>query len=55
MTFLTTGTLPTEYEQTVAAQKASKNHLKLKDLDIRMKGSLDVSGSDATYAVWKTK
>lgn len=51
--FLTTGSIPTEYKQTVAPEKASSRRFQLKDLDLTVKETLDVSGDKAAYAEWK--
>ncbi|WP_448481932.1 hypothetical protein [Pseudoxanthomonas mexicana] len=51
--FLTTGSIPAEYKQTVAPEKASASRFQLKDLNIKVKDALDVSGDKAAYAEWK--
>jgi len=51
--FLTTGTIPAEYKQTLAPEKASSRRFALKDLDLKVKDSLDVSGDKAAYSEWK--
>ena len=51
--FLTSGSIPSEYKQTVAPEKASARRFKLKDLDLKVKETLDVSGDKAAYAEWK--
>jgi energy-coupling factor transporter ATP-binding protein EcfA2 len=51
--FLTTGSIPAEYKQTVAPEKASSRRFQLKDLDLKVKESLDVSGDKSAYAEWK--
>lgn len=51
--FLSTGSIPEEYKQTVAPDKASKRRFQLKDLDLKVKDSLDVPGDTAAYAEWK--
>jgi hypothetical protein len=51
--FLTTGSIPAEYKQTVAPEKASARRFQLNDLDLKVKDSLDVSGDKAAYAEWK--
>lgn len=53
VSFLATGSIPEEYKQTVAPEKASSRRFQLKDLDIKVKESLDVSGDKAAYAEWK--
>lgn len=51
--FLTTGSIPTEYKQTVAPEKAPGRRFQLKDLNLLVKDTLDVSGDKAAYAEWK--
>jgi GTPase SAR1 family protein len=51
--FLTTGKIPAEYKQTVAPEKAPSHRFSLKDLDIKVKETLDLSGDKAAYAEWK--
>lgn len=51
--FLTTGAIPAEYKQTVAPEKTSSRRFSLKDLDLKVKETLDLSGDKAAYAEWK--
>lgn len=51
--FLTTGSIPSEYKQTVAPEKAAARRFQLKDLDLKVKDTLDVAGAKDAYAVWK--
>lgn len=51
--FLTTGSIPAEYKQTVAPEKASSRRFQLNELDLKVKDSLDVSGDKAAYGEWK--
>lgn len=51
--FLTSGSIPAEDEQTVASEKAAARRFQLKDLDLKVKDTLDVSGDKAAYAEWK--
>jgi energy-coupling factor transporter ATP-binding protein EcfA2 len=51
--FLTTGAIPAEYKQTVAPEKASSRRFSLRDLDLKVKETLDLSGDKAAYAEWK--
>lgn len=51
--FLTSGSIPVEYKQTVAPEKASSRRFQLNDLDLKVKDSLDVSGDKAAYGEWK--
>lgn len=52
--FLTTGTIPEKYEQTIAREKTVARRFKLKDLSLSIKASNDVPGSKDDYAVWKS-
>jgi hypothetical protein len=51
--FLTTGSLPAEYKQTVASEKADGRRFQLKDLDLILKRTRDLSGDNAAYGEWK--
>lgn len=51
--FLTTGSIPAEYKQTVAPEKTSSRRFQLNDLDLKVKDSLDISGDKAAYGEWK--
>lgn len=51
--FLTTGSIPAEYKQTISPEKASARRFQLKDLDLKVKDTLDVAGDKAAYAEWK--
>lgn len=51
--FLSTGSIPAEYKQTVAPEKVSSRRFQLKELDLKVKESLDVSGDKAAYGEWK--
>lgn len=51
--FLTTGSIPAEFKQTVAPEKGSSRRFSLKDLDLEVKETLDLSGDKAAYAEWK--
>ncbi len=51
--FLTMGSIPVEYKQTVAPEKSSARRFHLKDLDLKVKETLDVSGDKAAYAEWQ--
>lgn len=53
ISFLVTGSIPAEYKQTVAPEKTASRRFQLKDLDLKIKKSLDVSGDKAAYAEWK--
>lgn len=51
--FLTTGSIPADYKQTVAPEKVSSRRFLLQDLDLKVQDSLDVSGDKAAYGEWK--
>lgn len=51
--FLSSGSIPAEYKQTVAPEKTSGRRFHLRDLDLKVKDTLDVSGDKAAYAEWK--
>lgn len=51
--FLSTGSIPAEYKQTVAPEKVSSRRFQLKELDLKVKESFDVSGDKAAYGEWK--
>jgi hypothetical protein len=53
ISFLTSGSIPAEYRQTVAPEKVSARRFQLRDLDLKVKDTLDVSGDKAAYAEWK--
>lgn len=52
--FLTNGEIPKRYEQTVGSKKTKRNNFKLGTLSLRLKESLDVSGSSDAYGTWKS-
>lgn len=51
--FLSTGTIPADYKQTIAPEKANSRRFSLKELDLKVKETLDLSGDKAAYAEWK--
>lgn len=51
--FLTTGSIPTECPQTLAPEKAPGRRFQLKDLEINILETLDISGSKDAYSEWK--
>lgn len=53
LTFLSSGSIPAVYKQTVAPEKTKPHRFQLKALNIKVKGGLDVSGDKAAYAEWK--
>jgi hypothetical protein len=50
--FLTSGSIPTEYKQTVAPEKAAGRRLQLRDLDLEIKDMLDVGGGTEARGQW---
>lgn len=50
--FLTTGSIPLEYKQTVAPEKTSGRRLQLQELDLKIKAMLDVGGGIEARAQW---
>ena len=50
--FLTTGSLPDTYKQTLGTEKVSGNRFPLKDLDLTLKETFDVAGGDDAYSEW---
>lgn len=51
--FITSGSIPSEYKQTLAPEKASSRRFQLKELNLKIKDTLDVSGDKSAYAEWK--
>jgi len=51
--FLSTGSIPTEYRQTAGAVETPKRRFQLKELDLKLKETLDVAGDKGAYAEWK--
>lgn len=51
--FLTSGSIPPDYKQTLLPEKTAARRLQLKELDLKIKDTLDVSGDKAAYAEWK--
>ena len=52
-TFLATGSVPSEYRQTVAPEKKPLRRFRLEELNLRIKKTLDLSGDPAAYAGWR--
>jgi len=50
--FLTTGSIPTEYSQHMA-RKTTAHRFQLKDLDLKIRESLDLPGAEDAYPDWK--
>jgi hypothetical protein len=50
--FLTSGSIPTEYKQTVAPEKAAGRRLQLRDLDLKIKNMLDMGGGTEARGQW---
>ena len=53
--FLTTGSIPSEYRQTVAPDKKPPRRFRLRELDLKVKEMLDVSGDVAAYSEWRAE
>jgi GTPase SAR1 family protein len=53
ITFLHEGSIPETYEQTVAPEKHGGRRFQLRDLALVLRDTLDVSGDDSAYGVWK--
>lgn len=53
ITFLSTGSVPQEYFQTLAPTKIIGRKFNLGDLDFRFQETIDVPGDQAAYGVWK--
>lgn len=51
--FLSLGSIPEGYKQTLAPEKSLGRRFQLRDLDLKIKHSLDVSGDKAAYGEWK--
>ncbi len=51
--FLTTGTIPVGYKQTLAPEKASGRRLHLGELDLKIGNMLDVGGGIEARAQWR--
>ena len=51
--FLTSGSIPTEYKQTVAPEKAAGRRLHLRDLDLKIRSMLDVGGGIEARGQWQ--
>lgn len=51
--FLATGTIPSTYKQTVTPTKFPPRRFDLKELELNVKDSLDVTGDKAAYIRWK--
>lgn len=51
--FLTEGSIPTKYTQTVAPKPVSRKRFQLKDLQLSIKRGFDFGGSTDSYGEWK--
>lgn len=51
--FLTTGSIPAVYKQTVAPEKTESKRLQLKELDLKIKSMLDMGGAVEARAQWQ--
>lgn len=50
--FLTTGSLPTEYKQTIGAQRTKSRRFPLRELNLSVKSTLDLPGGEGAYSEW---
>lgn len=50
--FLSKGSIPSEYKQS-SAEKTAARRFQLRDLDLKIKDSMDVGGGQSFYAEWK--
>ncbi len=53
VTFLSTGSIPADYKQTAFVEKTGSRRFQLRELDLKVKDSLDVAGDKSSYAEWK--
>jgi hypothetical protein len=51
--FLTTGSLPAEYAQTVGTTRVASARRNLRDLELNLKETVDVPGAAEAYGEWK--
>ena len=51
--FLSTGTIPDKYEQTLDPEPVGNRRFKLQDLDLKIKKTKDVAGDKVAYGEWK--
>lgn len=51
--FLSSGTIPDAYRQTEGAKKSLARRFQLKDLDLKIKDTLNVAGDKSAYSLWK--
>lgn len=51
--FLSTGTIPMDYEATLDPKKAKGRKFNLRELNLVLKDMLDMSGAEHAYKVWK--
>ena len=51
--FLTTGSIPESYKQTVHPERVEKRRFQLRDLDLKIKDTRDLPGGSDAYAEWK--
>ncbi len=51
--FLESGSIPTNYKQTIAPEKISSNKIQLKELSLILRETFDLSGDKAAYGEWK--
>ena len=54
LTFLTRGSIPGNYKQTLRPEKVPSNRFQLGKLDLKIKETRDLPGGHDEYAEWKT-
>lgn len=54
LTFLTSGSIPGSYTQTMRPDKVPSRRFQLRELDLKIKETRDLRGSHDAYADWKT-
>ena len=53
LTFLTTGSIPESYKQTIRPKNAKGRRFQLRELDLKIKDTRDLPGGLDAYAEWK--
>ena len=53
ITFLTTGSIPESYKQTIRPENAKGRRFSLRELDLKIKDTRDLPGGPDAYAEWK--
>jgi GTPase SAR1 family protein len=52
-TFLSSGSIPEKYEQTLETRTVNARRFQLNELDLKVRQTRDVSGSKDAYSEWK--